>query len=314
MPGDWVFPRLFRAMKRMLLFLAIGLVFLAGIALVVYPMVSNTLYEQNQSHVRAEYDAAVEEAAQDRLDAALQAARDYNRVLLEGSYVLTDPFDPLQVLDPTVEPYASLLNLAGDGVMGSVEIPKIDVDLSIYHGTTPDVLEKGVGHLQNTSLPAGGEDTHTVLTAHTGLAGKRLFTDLTELEAGDVFYLHILGEVFAYQVFRVEIVEPTDTRLLLVERGRDLATLVTCHPYGINTHRLLVSGERIPYEEAVERQTLQAQVAPPAESLWEKEYRDAVLLCLAVYIPLTLLALLVLRRRRRRHKHLRSSSLESREL
>lgn len=286
-------------MRRILPLIFIALIFLAGISLVVYPMVSNTLYERDQSTVLAEYDENVAQAEQSELEEALKLARDYNRQLLEGSVFLTDPFDPNLQLDPTVKPYADLLNLEGDGMMGYVEVPKIDVYLPIYHGTTGEVLEKGVGHLQNTSLPVGGESSHAVLTGHTGLSGKRLFTDLTEVEVGDVFYLHILGQTLAYQVDRIDIVDPDDTALLQVETGEDLVTLVTCYPYGINTQRLLVRGTRISYEEAVEQQALQGTM-DQGDSVWVRQYRKAILVCVAVYVPLTAVVVLLLLRRRKK--------------
>lgn len=287
-------------MKRWLVLLCIVLFFLAGIGAVLYPLVSNLLYEKNQSHVLAEYDQAVAQQETQVLEQALEDAREYNRSLLESEAFLTDPFDPALVLDPTVEPYASLLNLEGDGIMGYVNIPKISVNLPIYHGTTTQVLEKGVGHLQNTSLPVGGESTHSVLTGHTGLAGKRLFTDLSQLETGDVFYLHILGQTLAYQVTEIFIVEPDDTQHLVVEQGEDLVTLLTCHPYGLNTHRLLVRGSRIPYEEAVELE--QQEQVQPVVSVWEQEYRKSIVLCLAIYAPLTLIIILVILLRKRKKR------------
>lgn len=292
-------------MKRFFIPVLIIILFLTGITIVVYPVVSNRLYEQNQSHVTAQYDETVEQMEQDALEAEMQAAQEYNRSLLESKAFLTDPFDPELVLDPTVEPYASLLNVEGDGIMGYVEIPKIDVNLPIYHGTTAQVLEQGIGHLQNTSLPVGGESTHTVLTGHTGMAGKRLFTDLSLLETGDVFYLHILGDTLAYQVNEIYIVKPDETEHLVVEQGQDLATLVTCHPYGINTHRLLVQGIRIPYEQAVEQQAQEGTVT--VTSVWKTEYEKAVILCLAVYIPLTAIVIGVLLHRGRRKTTLREN-------
>lgn len=293
-------PSLADRMKRWLVLLCIVLFFLAGIGAVLYPLVSNLLYEKNQSHVLAEYDQAVAQQETQVLEQALEDAREYNRSLLESEAFLTDPFDPALVLDPTVEPYASLLNLEGDGIMGYVNIPKISVNLPIYHGTTTQVLEKGVGHLQNTSLPVGGESTHSVLTGHTGLAGKRLFTDLSQLETGDVFYLHILGQTLAYQVTEIFIVEPDDTQHLVVEQGEDLVTLLTCHPYGLNTHRLLVRGSRIPYEEAVELE--QQEQVQPVVSVWEQEYRKSIVLCLAIYAPLTLIIILVILLRKRKKR------------
>lgn len=284
-------------MKRFTLSLLIIFLFLAGASTVIYPMASNLFYEKNQSHVLEEYDETMEQLAQEELDRERQAAQEYNRSLLESEAFLTDPFDPEFVLDPTVEPYASLLNLEDNGIMGYVEIPKISVNLPIYHGTTAQVLEQGIGHLQNTSLPVGGESTHSVLTGHTGLAGKRLFTDLSQLEEGNLFYLHALGETLAYQVEAIYIVEPDQTEHLVVETGRDLVTLVTCHPYGINTHRLLVQGTRIPYEVALAQQV--QEDVPQETSVWEKEYYKAILICLAIYIPLTVTVVLLVSRRRK---------------
>lgn len=290
-------------MKRFVPIFAILLIFLAGCAFVVYPMVSNYFYEENQSRVLAQYDETVAQAEAQALSQALEEAREYNELLTSGSAVLTDPFDPTVSLDPTVEPYASLLNLAGDGMMGYVEIPSINVYLPIYHGTSSQVLEQGIGHLQNTSLPVGGEGSHTVLTGHTGLAGKRLFTDLTQVEVGDVFYLHILGETLAYQVYETAVVEPHDTSRLVVEPGRDLATLLTCYPYGINSHRLLVFGERVSYEEAAAQEVTQGDTGDMEKSVWRQEYQRAVVLCLAIYIPLTIGAVLVVLRRRKNQYH-----------
>lgn len=284
-------------MKRFTLSLLIIFLFLAGASTVIYPMASNLFYEKNQSHVLEEYDETMEQLAQEELDRERQAAQEYNRSLLESEAFLTDPFDPEFVLDPTVEPYASLLNLEDNGIMGYVEIPKISVNLPIYHGTTAQVLEQGIGHLQNTSLPVGGESTHSVLTGHTGLAGKRLFTDLSQLEEGNLFYLHVLGETLAYQVEAIYIVEPDQTEHLVVETGWDLVTLVTCHPYGINTHRLLVQGTRIPYEVALAQQV--QEDVPQETSVWEKEYYKAILICLAIYIPLTVTVVLLVSRRRK---------------
>ena len=286
-------------MRRFAVPAAICLLFLAGIAAVLYPLVSNRLYEKDQSQVLAEYDASVEAQNPQTLEAAMQAAQDYNRSLLTSQAVLTDPFDPEQTLDPTVEPYASLLNLEGDGMMGYLEIPAISVYLPIYHGTTAAVLEKGVGHLQNTSLPVGGETTHAALTGHTGLSGKRLFTDLSQLQQDDAFYLHILDQTLAYQVRQIEIVKPDQTQLLAVEPGQDLVTLITCHPYGVNTHRLLVQGVRISNPQALEQERLREAQSPQRKSVWAQEYQKALLICLMIYLPVLIVILLILRRKKR---------------
>jgi len=192
------------------------------------------------------YEEAASEMEQNRRERILEDARAYNRQHLfntiadafdgDGSYIRTHPYD-------------SLLDPGGDGVMGYLEIPKIQQDLVIFHGTGTTALERGVGHVEGTSLPVGGESTHAVLAGHRGLQQARLFTDLDLLAEGDKFFLHVLGDVYAYEIDRISVVLPEETQLLDIADGEDLVTLVTCTPYGINTHRLLVRGYRIPYSE-----------------------------------------------------------------
>jgi len=192
------------------------------------------------------YEEAASEMEQNRRERILEDARAYHRQHLfntiadafdgDGSYIRTHPYD-------------SLLDPGGDGVMGYLEIPKIQQDLVIFHGTGTTALERGVGHVEGTSLPVGGESTHAVLAGHRGLQQARLFTDLDLLAEGDKFFLHVLGDVYAYEIDRISVVLPEETQLLDIADGEDLVTLVTCTPYGINTHRLLVRGYRIPYSE-----------------------------------------------------------------
>ena len=176
---------------------------------------------------------------------AQESAIAYNESLLPIRY-------DREALHAAAESYNELLNLHGSGLMGYVEIPKIDVNLPIYHGTSEEVLQKGIGHLVGSSLPIGGEGFHSVLTGHSGLAGAKLFSDLDQLVPGDTFFLHILGETLAYEVTEINTVLPYETELLLAVPGEDLCTLVTCTPYGVNSHRLLVRGSRVPYEKAME--------------------------------------------------------------
>lgn len=272
----------------------IAVLLLVGLGLVVYPLVSSYLYDRAAADVVASYDESVSSAGHDEAERQFELARAYNESLEEADVVLTDPFDPSSV-EEVAEPYESIMNLAGDGVIGHVEIPKIDVDLPIYHGTSSQVLEEGIGHMANTSFPAGDEGTHAVLTGHTGLPKARLFTDLVELEEGDIFYVHVLDRTFAYRVDQISIVEPSDSSQLRVVEGEDYVTLLTCYPYGVNSHRLLVRGERVPLEEAAS----DAQTGE-AESIWDSQYFRAIALCLAVYVPITILAIVVLRRRRER--------------
>ena len=201
------------------------------------------------------------------------------------------------------ESYQELLNLKGNGVMGYVEVPKISVYLPIYHGTEGATLERGVGHLLGSSLPVGGEGTHCVLTGHTGMSNQRLFTDLEQMEIGDVFYLHVLDQVLAYQVDAINTVAPYETSLLCEVEGQDLCTLITCTPYGANSHRLLVRGLRIPYEAAEEISAKEKPV-PETESVWMRQYLKGLLLGLGGLLAFAavILTFLILRKRRRRHE------------
>ena len=236
-------------MKKKLPWVLVCLLLLAGLTLLLYPTISNWLMERNQSIAIQEYDASIAEMAAQALEEELQKAREYNDALSGAN--IEDPFVPESGRVLPVD-YTSILNV--DGTIGHIEIPTIDVYQPIYHGTGEEVLEKGVGHMQYTAFPIGGEGNHTVLTGHTGLTSARLFTDLDQLETGDVFYIHVLDEILAYEVDQILVVEPSDTDELLPVAGKDYVTLVTCTPYGINSHRLFVRGTRIPYEEAVAEQ------------------------------------------------------------
>lgn len=237
-------------MRQKLKYLIVGLIFLAGLGLMLYPVVSNWYIQRHQGSVIAEYDEEAAKLSKQQIEEELEAARTYNKSLL-GNVVLKDPFD-VDALEEQNQDYDSLLNPGGDGVMGSVEIPGIDVYLPIYHTTSAEVLKKGVGHLQNSSLPVGGEGTHAVLSGHTALPAAEMFDDLSKVEEGDVFYIHVLDQVLAYEVDQIKVVLPEDISDLLIDKNQDYVTLVTCTPYGINSHRLLVRGSRVPYEKAKE--------------------------------------------------------------
>lgn len=257
-----------------------------GICLAAYPFVSNYLYELRQDEVITDYVTDVENQGDRAVEEEKQKVVEYNKSLLNANVVLTDPFDPDAIRNAQAEPYNSLLNLNGDGVMGFLYIPAIDVRLSIYHGTSAEVLESGVGHLEYTSMPMGGEGTHTVLSAHTGLPGKKLFTDLELLEEGDIFYIYVLDEVLAYQVDRIKITEPDDVSELSIYHDKDYATLVTCTPYGVNSHRLLVRGERIPYEEA---EAVSQETEKKTGSQWMRQYFYGVIVGLIIFLILLMI-------------------------
>lgn len=234
------------------------IVLLIAFSVLLYPTVSNYLYEKNGARVISSYDENAVRLSESEKQAMLEAARQYNRELL-GNIELLDPFSPLK--KEVDARYQSLLSTNEAGMMGYIRIPKIDVELPIYHGTEERILQSGVGHFEGTSLPVGGESSHTVLTGHRGLPSKLLFTDLDQMKEGDIFYLKILGETFAYKIDQILTVLPENTKALTIEPGKDYATLVTCTPYAVNTHRLLVRGSRIPYEEAV-RQVPDEKITP----------------------------------------------------
>lgn len=238
--------------------LVICIIFLAGLSLLLYPFVANQWNNYRQKQLISGYEQVVseKEAAEGiDYDAERKKAEDYNEALLPC--VLPDSFALAESsgVDPV---YMNTLNIAGDEMMGSVEIPKINIKIPIYHTTEEDVLNKGAGHLEGSSLPVGGANTHAVISAHRGLPSASLFTDLDQLKEGDHFLIHVLNETLCYEVDKISVVKPEDTTALAVEDGQDLVTLLTCTPYGVNTERLLVRGHRVPYveEEVKEEKTV----------------------------------------------------------
>ena len=238
--------------------LVIGIIFLAGLSLLLYPFVANQWNNYRQKQLISGYEQVVsdKEAAEGiDYDAERKKAEDYNEALLPC--VLPDSFALAESsgVDPV---YMNTLNIAGDEMMGSVEIPKINIKIPIYHTTEEDVLNKGAGHLEGSSLPVGGANTHAVISAHRGLPSASLFTDLDQMKVGDHFLLHVLDETLCYEVDKISVVKPEGTSALAVEDGQDLVTLLTCTPYGVNTERLLVRGHRVPYveEEVKEEKTV----------------------------------------------------------
>ena len=247
--------------------------FLLALGLTLYPVISNYVNQKYASQIHTAYQEVMEQADDSELLKAKELAEAYNRTLVPGTST-EDAYSQEGLLAASAN-YDSQLNLAGNGIMGYVEIPKISVNLPIYHGTENDSLERGIGHLLGSSLPVGGENTHAILSGHSGMASQKMFTDLEQLTAGDVFYLHVLNETLAYQVVEINTVLPYDTSLLGVAPGEDLCTLVTCTPYGVNTHRLLVRGSRIPYEEAAALAEEITEQAP--HSTWEQKYLQGIL-------------------------------------
>lgn len=235
-------------MKKKTSTIIFAILFLAGLSLLLYPFVSNQWNNYRQKQLISTYDEVVaDKEAEGKIDYESEWAKasSYNEDLLPS--ILPDSFAVAEATEEEDERYLSCLNLTDDGMMGYVEIPKINIRIPIFHTTDEKVLEKAAGHLEGSSLPVGGESTHSVLSAHRGLPSASLFTDLDKMEEGDHFLLRILNDTLCYEVDKITIVEPKETDGLAVEEGKDLVTLLTCTPYGVNSHRLLVRGHRVPY-------------------------------------------------------------------
>ncbi len=245
-------------MKRWLLAAACGI---AALGLMLYPLAGELLSERYHSDIETTYTAAIADTDDTALTAQWKAAEQYN-AMLSGTAAIAEGGASAPPL-----PYAEQFTVGG--VMCYVDIPKINVYLPVQHGTDAETLERAVGHVVGTSLPVGGSSTHAVLSAHSGMASSKLFSDIDQLAEGDTFYIHVLGEVLAYKVDTINTVLPTDTSLLQIEDGKDLVTLVTCTPFGVNTHRLLVRGHRVPYTP---EQEATAAAAKPAASSWTQHY------------------------------------------
>ena len=293
-------------MKKTVSRILIGAIFLAGLSLLLYPFVANEWNTYRQQRLITGYDdtvAQLEEEGSVDYEAEWEKARAYNAELVPS--VLPDSFAVAAASEEPDEEYMAALNLAGDGIMGKVEIPKIGITLPIYHTTEEEVLEKAAGHLEGSSLPSGGENTHAVISAHRGLPSAALFTDLDQLEAGDHFLIRVLDETLCYEVDQIETVEPDDTSALAVEEGEDLVTLLTCTPYGVNSHRLLVRGHRVPYEE-----TVVAEEEPPLAAV---SIHTNYLLWVFVGLGVTALFILALYLLDRRARTARQKEREEKE-
>lgn len=291
-------------MKRKVSTVLFALLFLVGFGILAYPTISNQWNTYRQSRLISNYDTVVSQMTEEDFTAAWEEAREYNQSFGENS-IMTDVFGVDKAEDITDTPYWKVLNVAGDGVMGYITIPKIHIKLSIYHGTADEVLETGVGHLNGTKLPVGGEGNHCVLSAHRGLPSAKLFTDIDQLKERDRFYLHILDEDMAYEVDRIlPMVEKDDFdalgEALKIEEGQDYVTLFTCTPYGVNSHRLLVRGHRVPYDGELE--------STPVDSMVEA-IQNYYMLYLLVGLGVTALIILTMRRvmgRKRRQTETKS--------
>lgn len=256
-----------------------------GFALLSYPFISNYIFEKSDGSTIRSYDKNVKTYDQKQKDKAFQEVKEYNEDLVRSAVQLTDPFKVTKSNGETFI-YNNILNIDHTGVMGYLEIPCISVNLPVYHGTDAKILERGIGHLAASSMPVGGKSTHSVLTGHTGLSTAKLFTDLTEMKKRDLFYIHVLDRILAYKVDQISIVKPEDTEKLQIIKEKDYVTLVTCTPYGVNDHRLLVRGVRTKY-----RKEQQSSIRPRnKDSQWMRTYKKAIMIGLAIVIILILLS------------------------
>lgn len=278
-------------MRRKLSGILFGLLFLVGFGILAYPTVSNQWNTYRQSRLISNYEQAVSDMQPEDYTKEWEAAREFDSTLVQNN-IYGDVFGSDDV-DMKDTDYWKALNVAGDGVMGYLSIPKINIKLAIYHGTAEDVLQTGIGHMNGTSLPIGGESTHSVLAAHRGLPAARLFTDIDQLKQGDMFYIHVLDETMAYQVDQIlDMVDKDDhetlEEALQIQEGEDQVTLFTCTPYGVNSHRLLVRGTRVPYngEEEVE--------STPVDSML-RAIQNYYMLYLILGLAVTLLVILIMK-------------------
>ena len=264
-------------MKKHLSTILLVMVLLAGLSLLLYPTVANFVNSRNQTRAITTYREKIEKEVVS-YEADWAAARDYNRRLMEKGAMTV-------LSDEEKAEYESLLNLGGNGIMGYIEIPKINVKLPLYHGTSEGVLQVAIGHIENTSLPTGGAGTHCAVSGHRGLPSARLFTDLDQMAVGDRFMMHVLDETLTYEVDQILVVLPHETEALAIDPMQDYCTLVTCTPYGINSHRMLVRGHRV--ETIVEKPKI--EIAAEAEQIPEKTVIKWLAIPAAVLVFISLL-------------------------
>ena len=278
-------------MKRKISTFLFGLLFLTGFGILIYPTASDQWNTYRQNQLISSYETRVSDLTEEDFTEEWNKANAFNATLAQND-LYGDVFGE-DGTDIKATEYWKILNVAGDGVMGYLSIPKINIKLAIYHGTADDVLQTGVGHLNGTKLPVGGESTHSVLAAHRGLPSARLFTDIDQMKKGDMFYIHVLDETLAYQVDDIlDMVDKDDRetldKALQIQQGKDQVTLFTCTPYGVNSHRLLVRGTRVPYNGEEEMET------SAADSML-KSVQNYYMLYLILGLSVTLLIILLMR-------------------
>lgn len=268
--------------KKILVTLFIG----ASIVMMFYPWISNFV-NQHQADITVDnYKKKEKSLSEEQKEEMWKKAQMYNADLAKNQVELTDPFVESKSAIKSGLIYNNLLNIDKSGMMCYLEIPCINVNLPVFHGTAASTLERGIGHLEGSSLPVGGKSTHAVLTGHTGLNNAKLFTDLTEVKEGDLFFLHTLGKDLAYRVIEIEVVLPEETQDLLIRKGKDLVTLITCTPYGVNSHRLFVTGIRTKYTPEEKEN---AKDDRSKDSQWMNAYKKAAIIGLAIALAVIIL-------------------------
>lgn len=268
--------------KKILVTLFIG----ASIVMMFYPWISNFV-NQHQADITVDnYKKKEKSLSEEQREEMWKKAQMYNADLAKNQVELTDPFVESKSAIKSGLIYNNLLNIDKSGMMCYLEIPCINVNLPVFHGTAASTLERGIGHLEGSSLPVGGKSTHAVLTGHTGLNNAKLFTDLTEVKEGDLFFLHTLGKDLAYRVIETEVVLPEETQDLLIRKGKDLVTLITCTPYGVNSHRLFVTGIRTKYTPEEKEN---AKDDRSKDSQWMNAYKKAAIIGLAIALAMIIL-------------------------
>ncbi len=275
-----------------LLRILIILLFLTGLLIYLYPTISDAWNKYRNQYLVNRYSESVGSLTDEKKDAIWTEAEEYNAQHTTNTIVDAFNDDDEYVLS---HPYDTMLDPNGDGLMGNIEIPKLDLNLAIYHGLGSDVLERGIGHVEGTSLPIGGESTHAVLAGHRGLPSAKLFTDLDQMEIGDIFLIHVMDRTLAYKVDQIKTVLPTESEELSIISGEDHVTLVTCTPYGVNTHRLLVRGIRTDYTEDIAKQ---------AEEITKAEVNPLLLLALgaAAFVVILIIIIAAANKRDRKQK------------
>ena len=261
------------------------ILFISALAVTAYPLIANALAEKYRSEIQTQYFEKVESMDTAEIDRVKDQAEKYNRLLNSG--VVQNNYSD-EALDLATVGYDAILNLNGDSIMAYVEVPALEIYLPVSHGTEAKTLEKSVGHVIGSSLPIGGSNTHCVLSGHSGMSDQKMFSDLNKLQESDIFYIHVLNETLAYKVSRIDTVLPEDTSLLGIEGGKDMVTLVTCTPFGVNTHRLLVRGERTDYVEAAE-EVAELEETQDISSTWTEEYWKGVVIGTVILIVLILI-------------------------